>query len=168
MSPDPSWRPPEPPGRPPHPPVPPRAPNTRSRWLPWVFLGLLVIGFLVYSGLPKGGGSQANLTYSQFLAQVRADKVDTIRYDSSNGNITGQFKKGDEFQGKKTFATTGPQNQMPDADIALLTLHKVGRDYKSRGSNIIGSIITLLLPVLLILGFFVWMSRRARRDRWAR
>ena len=92
MSPDPSWRPPEPPSRPPLPPAPPRAPNSRSRWLPWVFLGLLVTALLVYQGLPKGGESQANVTYSQFLSLVRANKVDSIRYESSNGLITGQFR----------------------------------------------------------------------------
>ena len=110
MSPDPSWRPPEPPGRPPHPPVPPRAPNSRSRWLPWVFLGLLVTALLVYQGLPKGGEAQASLTYSEFLSDVRTNKVDTIRYESSNGHITGQFKKGVEVDGKKAFSTTGPTN----------------------------------------------------------
>ena len=156
------WRPPEPPGRPPRPPSPPRASNSRSRWLPWVFLGLLVTALLVYQGLPKGNSSQAGLTYSQFLTEVRSGKVDTIKYDSSSGHITGQFKKGDNFEGKTTFAATGPRNQMPDEDIKLLNAEHVGRDYKGPSSNIIGSVLTLLLPVVLILGFFVWMSRRAQ------
>ena len=164
MSPDNNdrWRPPEPPGRPPRPPVPPRAPNSRSRWLPWVFLGLLVTALVVYEGVPKGGSSSANLTYSQFLSTVKADKVSTIKYDSSSGHINGEFKKGKEVDGKTTFSTTGPSNQMPDADIALLNAHGVGRDYKGHSSNILGSILTLLLPILLILGFFIWMSRRAQ------
>jgi cell division protease FtsH len=164
MSPDNNdrWRPPEPPGRPPRPPVPPRAPSSRSRWLPWVFLGLLVTALLVYQGLPNSGTSSVSLTYSQFLADVRADRVATIKYDSSSGHISGEFKKGREVGGKATFSTTGPTNQMPDADIALLNAHGVGRDYKSHGSNIIGSILTLLLPIVLILGFFIWMSRRAQ------
>ena len=119
------WRPPEPPGRPPRPPSPPRAPTSRSRWLPWVFLGLLVTALLVYQGLPKSSSSQASLTYSQFLTQVRADKVATIKYDSSSGHITGQFKKGQNFEGKTTFAATGPRNQMPDEDIKLLNLKGV-------------------------------------------
>src|SRR5476651_2548499 len=164
MSPDNNdrWRPPEPPGRPPRPPVPPRAPTSRSRWLPWVFLGLLVTALVIYEGVPKGSSSSVNLTYSQFLSTVTADKVATIKYDSSSGHISGEFEKGKGVDDKATFTTTGPTNQMPDADIALLNLHKVGRDYKSHGSNILGSILTLLLPILLILGFFIWMSRRAQ------
>ncbi len=164
MSPDSNdrWRPPEPPGRPPRPPVPPRAPNTRSRWLPWVLVGLVVTALLVWQGLPSSGSSAASITYSQFLSEVSAGHVKTIKYDSSNGHISGEFKKGAEYQGKATFGTTGPSGQMPDADIALLNAKKVGRDYKSHGSNVLGSILTLLLPVVLILGFFVWMSRRAQ------
>jgi cell division protease FtsH len=117
---------------------------------------------LVYQGLPKGSSSQATLTYSEFLTQVRAGKVETIKYDSSSGHITGQFKKGKELAGKSTFSATGPRNQMPDEDIKLLNKEGVGRDYKGPSSNILGSLLTLLLPVALILGFFVWMSRRAQ------
>jgi cell division protease FtsH len=142
--------------------MPPRTPSPRSRWLPWVVLGLIVTALIFYQAVPKGGSSSAGITYSQFLDQVQDGHVETIKYDSSSGHITGAFKKNDEFQGKSTFSTTGPTNQMPDADIALLNREKVGRDYKSHGSNILGSILTLLLPVVLIIGFFVWMSRRAQ------
>ncbi|MDQ1534755.1 MAG: cell division protease FtsH, partial [Actinomycetota bacterium] len=128
----------------------------------WIVVGVLVIGAILYSAIPKGGQAQANITYSEFLAQVSADKVASIRYESSNGHITGEFKTGIKVDGKTAFSTTGPTNSMPDADIALLNAHHVGRDYKSKSSNIIVSILTLLLPVVLILGFFVWMSRRAQ------
>lgn len=163
MSPGPEdqWRPPEPPGRPPRPPMAPNNP-ARSRWTPWILLGVLAIGWLVWQAAPGGDAQRADLDYSEFLTSVRREHVDEIKYDQSNGHITGRFTKGDEVDGKAEFATDAQPGGLPDADIALLDEHGVGRNYKPPSSDILGTILVYVLPFVLIIGFFVWMSRRAQ------
>jgi len=50
----------------------------------------------------------------------------------------------------------------PRATSNTLNNHDVGRNYKPQSSNIIGTVLIYLLPVLLLIGFFVWMNRRAQ------
>ncbi len=155
------WRPPEPPGRPPRPPMGPRPP-TRSRWTPWILVGVLAMGWLVWQAAPGGGVERAELEYSKFLAAVEDGSVEEIKYDQSNGRITGVFEKGDEVDGKAEFTTDGQPGGLPDADIDLLNEHGVGRNYKPPSSDILGTIVVYILPFVLIIGFFLWMSRRAQ------
>ena len=164
MSPDSNdrWRPPEPPGRPPRPPMPPRAPSSRSRWLPWVVPRPPRDRAALLPGRPQGWRvvGEHHLLAVPLAGPLRPRRHDQVRRLQRPHHRA--YKKGDEYNGKSTFSTTGPTTSMPDADIQLLISHNVGRDYKSHGSNILGSILTLLLPVVLIIGFFVWMSRRAQ------
>ena len=50
---------------------------------------------------------------------------------------------------------------LPDADLELLNEKNVDVEFKTPQSSFLGSLIPLLLPVGLIIGFFVWMQRRA-------
>src|SRR5690348_18132832 len=94
MSPTPEeqWRPPEPPNRQQRPGGPQRPMTPRSRWLPWVVIGVIVIAVLVWQTAPSGSTDSAKLEYSQFLSQVKRGTVDQIKYDSSTGKISGEFK----------------------------------------------------------------------------
>ncbi len=163
MSPGPEdkWRPPEPPGRQPRPPAGPRPP-TRSRWTPWILVGVLAIGWLVWQSAPGGGAERADLDYSEFLAAVEDGRVAEIKYDQSNGRITGEFTEGVQVDDKSEFSTDGQPGGLPDADIELLNEHEVGRNYKPPSSDLLGTILVYILPFVLIIGFFVWMSRRAQ------
>ena len=105
---------------------------------------------------------RAELEYSKFLAAVEDGSVEEIKYDQSNGRITGVFEKGDEVDGKAEFTTDGQPGGLPDADIDLLNEHGVGRNYKPPSSDILGTIVVYILPFVLIIGFFLWMSRRAQ------
>jgi cell division protease FtsH len=159
-SPEDQWRPPEPPNRQQQRPAPPRPQAPRTRWLPWVIIAVVVVGILVWQTAPTSSSDHLSISYSQFLSLVKKDAVEQIKYDSSNGKITGEFKNGEEQQGKSTFQTTGQQNGLPDADIALLNEHSVGRNYKGTSSDWIGSLLYFLFPIGLLILFFVWLSRR--------
>lgn len=152
------WRPPESPNRPPRPGAP--RPSPRPRWLPWVLVAALFTGFLVWNAAPGGDGQRLDIEYSDFLTHVEDGRVAQIRYDPESGKITGEFK-GDGVDGKREFETQGPSGSLPDADVALLDQKGVGRNYKPASSDWWGTII-FFLPVVLIIAFFIWMSRRAQ------
>ncbi|MDQ1385202.1 MAG: cell division protease FtsH, partial [Actinomycetota bacterium] len=167
MSPGPEdqWRPPEPPpGRSPRPGGPGGSPlkaGNRPKWMPWVIIGLIVVGFLVWRAAPPSSTSTTKVDYGDFRTLVAQDHVSSIKYDASSGKITGQFKDGFTRDGKKEFTTQGQINQLPDADITLLNQHNVARNYKPRSSDIVGTLLVYLLPLVLIGGIWFFIARRA-------
>ena len=98
--------------------------------------------------------SGEDITYSQFRSEVQDGNVDSITVNNNTGGISGTLNSG------KQFHTTG-QVPLPDADLVLLNQKSVDVEFKTPQSSFLGSLIPLLLPVLLIIGFFVWMQRRA-------
>ncbi len=122
------------------------------KWAIWVFLGLLAGALLIPMLLSKKGGE--DITYSQFRTEVQNGNVDAITVNNNTGAISGTLNSG------KQFHTTG-QMPLPDADLALLNQKNVDVTFKSPQSSFLAGLIPLLLPVLLIIGFFVWMQRRA-------
>ncbi|MCU1458560.1 MAG: ATP-dependent metalloprotease FtsH [Actinomycetia bacterium] len=155
-----SRRPPTPDGQ--TPPRPASSGSSFPRWLWWVALATVVAIVVALNFSPKST-SQEKLSYSQFISAVKTDKVSSIKYDQSNGKIVGAYKKGDEVNGHKEFEAQGPKDQIPPSDYTLITkTHNVQTDYKPQSSNIIGTVLLYLLPVLLLIGFFIWMNRRAQ------
>jgi cell division protease FtsH len=120
----------------------------------WVLAGLLLATIFVPSLLPDEGGQ--DLTYSQFIDEVRAGSVESVEINNTNGNITGTFEDGTEFS-----TTGGGDRALSEADEQLLVDQGVDITFNTPGSNWLLSVLGLLLPVLLIIGFFVWMQRRA-------
>ena len=167
MSPGPEdqWRPPEPPGRSPRPGSSPGGPmkaGNRPKWMPWVIIGLIVAVIFVWRAAPGSSTSQEKLQYGDFLTLVKQDHVSSIKYESSSGKITGAFKDGFEKNGHKEFTSQGPQIALPDADINTLNAHGVSRNYKPRSSDILGTLLIYLLPLVLIGGIWFFIARRAQ------
>jgi cell division protease FtsH len=167
-TPPPDWRPGggRPAGPPGERPPPERKPNPPGggsspslRWVPWIVLALIAAAFLV-SSLAGSSTSKADLTYSQFVDAVDAGNVKSVDFNKSTGAISGTFKAN--VAGKKEFSSSGPKDNLPDTMLA--TIKKKGIDFKyvDNGSNILGDILLWVLPLVLIIGLFVWMSRRAQ------
>ncbi len=159
------WRPPEPPNRPPRPSGQPRSPlggNPRSRWMPWVVVGVITLAFVVIfsNGLPGSSTTRTKLTFNEMQAQVSKDNVKSVTYNRDSGDITGVFIKA--VDNNLEFSTTGPPGNFDDVTLALLRKHNVTFKYDKQGSNVWGQLLSFALPILLIIGLFVWMSRRAQ------
>ncbi len=120
----------------------------------WVLLGVVALALLLPSLWPSRSGEK--ITYSQFMDQVRAGQVESVVINNSSNTITGTFEDGSEFT-----TTGGGDRALSEADEAELREQDVDIDFKTPGNNWLLSIAGLLLPVLLIIGFFVWMQRRA-------
>ena len=152
-----------PPGRRPEgsPPGTPGEGKSGSSWvrfLPWVLVLLLVAVFFI-PNLSNRGSSGKSLTYSQFVKKVEAGQVEKVTFNKTNGNIKGDFRG--TVDGETTFTSDGPNDDLPESTLTLLNEQGVTLVYTSDQPNVfLDSILPLLLPILIIVGLFVWMMRR--------
>jgi cell division protease FtsH len=129
--------------------------NSRTplpRWAVWAIIATV---------LALGIGSQMfatdtgeRLSYTEFLQQVRAGKVEKITLNNATNTISGTLTDGSKF------TTTGAV-QLSDADEQLLKERGVDYDYKTPQANWFTSLVPIFLPFLFVIAFFMWMQRRA-------
>jgi cell division protease FtsH len=133
----------------------PQEPGQRTplpRWAVWAIIAAV---------LALGVGSQMfaadtgeRLSYTEFLEQVRAGKVERVTLNNATNTITGTLTDGSKF------STTGAV-QLSDADEQLLKERGVDYDYKTPQANWFTSLVPIILPFLFVIAFFMWMQRRA-------
>ena len=122
------------------------------RWIMWALLAAVGVAVLWVSTMPK---SASQIKYSQLVQYVDEGKVDSLKWDNSTGEITGEYKGS-----AGSFSTTGPA-QSPDSLRTKLDKAGVNYSFDSPTPGLLESLLPLLLPVLLIVGLFWWMQRRA-------
>jgi cell division protease FtsH len=120
----------------------------------WVLLGVVALALILPSLWPDEAGDK--ITYTEFMNQAREGNVESIVINNSSNTITGTFDNGTEFS-----TTGGGERGLSEADEQVLREEDVDIEFRTPGNNWLLSIAGLLLPVLLIIGFFVWMQRRA-------
>ena len=64
--------------------------------------------------------------------------------------------------GAEAFTSSGPNDAFPPAVVKQMEAQDVDYTYVREGSNPFLQALIYLLPVLLIIGFFLWMNRRAQ------
>jgi cell division protease FtsH len=123
-------------------------------WPRWTILVLVavVVGAILLQFVASSSPSD-EVSYGQFISDLRQDKVEDATFDNTNGHISGSYRDGGDF------STTGPL-QPTDEDMALMT--EKGVDFSTPTDNLLSTLLPLLLPVALLIGFFVWMQRRAQ------
>jgi len=121
------------------------------RWTIWILLAVIAGALFLPSLFSTSPGNA--ITYGDFLEDLRTDQVQSSTFDNTNGNVAGTLDDNTKF------TTTGPL-QPSDADQALMT--EKGVKFETPTQSIWGSLIPLLLPVALLIGFFVWMQRKAQ------
>ncbi len=128
------------------------------RWTIFVLLAVVVGAILLQFVASSTPSDQ--ISYGEFIAKLQSNDVKgsaqndaDATFDNSNGHISGTLTDGSHF------TTTGPL-QPPDADQQLMT--EKGVDFSTPSQSLWGTLLPLLLPVALLIGFFVWMQRRAQ------
>ena len=153
------------------PPPPPRNPQSRNpikglrdqkpnadgkpampKWAIWAIIGAVVV--LAFGSQLFTQPTGEKLSYTEFLAQVRNGDVSEVTINNSTNIISGVLDNGSKF-------TTTGANTLSDADETLLKQTGVNYDYNTPQANWITSILPIILPFLLVVGFFMWMQRRA-------
>ncbi len=122
-------------------------------WLIWVLV--LVIGVTVISALSLSSKKTNEIAFTKFTQDISAGNVKKVTWNNVDATVTGELKSG------QTFMTTGPKDPPPDL-LTLMEDKKVDVDFKTPTVGFLAQLIPFLLPVLLIIGFFVWMQRRAQ------
>jgi len=122
------------------------------RWAIWALVavaGILILGPRVWPS-----SDSTKVTYTEFLDLVNQGNVSKIKINNISNSISGTMADG------STFVATGAAN-LSDADEQLLKSKGVDYDYSAPQGNFFTNLIPILLPFLLIMGFFIWMQRRA-------
>jgi cell division protease FtsH len=118
----------------------------------WILIG--VVAALLFGSQLLTTDDGKSIPYSEFLTDAKNGQVASAKYNNDSGTITGEMKD------QTKFTTTGPI-PLPDADQAALQAQVPGFEFHTPTSSWVSSLIPLLLPFVLLLGFFIWMQRRA-------
>jgi cell division protease FtsH len=135
------------------------SPTPSLRWILWIGI-LLVVAVLAFNSIGTTSSSKLSLNYTDFTTAAQQGKIKSVEVDKSSGHVTGTFKS--PVDGKSQFSTDGPQTGLPDSVVTAIKDGGGTVKYVKQGSNILGSILIYLLPILLLIGFFIWMQRRAQ------
>ncbi len=159
MSTPPPDRPPARPDRPTGPGTPGPAPKPWSRWVTLAIVAAVVLVLFVTT-LNSNSTTKADISFSEFSQQVTAGRVASVQYDPQSGAITGKFTK--EIDGQREFASSGPNDDLQASVLKSLEDQGVDVKYTRESSSPWIPILVYLLPIAALIGFFVWMNRRAQ------
>jgi cell division protease FtsH len=136
--------------------VPPAKP---PRWRAWLLLAgvVVTIGLLFASG-GTSTTSTKSLTFSQFNTEVNANLVKTAHV-AANGTVSGVLGNGSDY------STTIPTALGDTSLTAQLEAHHVDISASATSSGLsVGTVVVDLLPLVLFVGFFFWIGRRATKQ----
>jgi cell division protease FtsH len=99
--------------------------------------------------------STDKVSFTAFWTDVQDGKVKSVVVNNSTNSISGVLKTGEKF------TSTAP-NSFPDVNQTV-ELQTKGVDFEAKtpSSNWLLSWASLLLPLVLLIGFFMWMQKRA-------
>jgi cell division protease FtsH len=133
--------------------MPRRPENGWPRWAVWIAGGLL-LALLVVPGLAAGDDGD-EVSYTEFRQRVVDGRVERVEINTETNVIDGRTVDGVEF------TTNGP-SEIPEADLRLFEEQEVAVDFETPQPNVFLSFLPFMLPMLLLIGFFIWMQRRAQ------
>lgn len=125
------------------------------RWVIWVAIGVLLATVVLPQLMPRDDGDP--LSYTEFIEQVSSGNVASVTINNGTATITGELTDGTKFR-----TIGGGDRGLSEADERLARERGVIIEFDTPTTNWFLSILGLMLPVMLIIGFFVWLQRRAQ------
>ncbi len=124
----------------------------------WGLLAVVVVIVMFSLLTPHDSGTK--IDFGQFRSDVQAGHVQKATYNNTNGSISGTYKSS--YKSGTDFSTTGPV-PLSDNDRSLLD-KQLGDNMKfeTPQSSWLTSLLPLLIPTVLIVGFIIFMQRRAQ------
>jgi cell division protease FtsH len=155
-----------PPPKPSRPPTPrgsvgPEAPAGRPGVRGVIVLALLLTGFWVWTHFASNDEALPSISYTAFYAALEAKNVENVTIRGQG--VTGKVRKPLSVEGRQvtTFRTLLPSQEDPEL-VPLLRKQGVTVEVRSEEQPVAVQILVSLLPFLLIVGLWVWVSRRAQ------
>jgi len=128
--------------------------ETAKNVLLWVIIAVVL--FTVFQSFNPRGASSSDLAYSAFVLSVDNGNVSTATISADQpATISGKLKDGSVFHTVAPmlgFSTNAVVKQMQDKGVEV-------RQDPSEGFSLVGLLISWL-PVLLIVGVFIWFMRQ--------
>jgi cell division protease FtsH len=153
-----------PPARPPElpPSIRPTLPAGQPfSWKAWLILGLLLGGMAIWQSMVNQEQAYPAIDYSEFYQLLQAGKIAEVTLKGAN--IVGQLKQqetrdGIAFQNFQTLRAEPDPELVPD-------LRKYGVEHRARSQEqpFAVQLVATLLPWILIVGVWIWLSRRAQQ-----
>lgn len=123
----------------------------------WVVVAVvLMVVFQSFSPKMGGGAGGGEVTYSEFLREVDNGRVSSVRF-TKDGNLTTNA-----IEYKRADGQTGTVYGPADDELVNQLVRKnvtITRDAPESGISL-GVILLNFLPVLLIIGFWIFMMRQ--------
>ena len=119
----------------------------------WVVLIVLVMTLFNVFSSGSGAGNSTAVPYSEFLNQVKAGSVTSVELDGENATF-----RGSDGAEQVTIVPTGAEYT---SDLSNMLVEKgVQVSAKTREESGFFSLLSLLLPVLILIGFWFFMMNR--------
>ena len=122
-------------------------------WLVWVLA--VVVGVGILTALSFSSEKTDPIAYTKFTNEISEGNVKNVTWNNVDATISGETRSGE------TFTTTGPTEPPPEL-LTLMRENDVDVKFETPTTGLLGQLLPLMLPILLIIGFFVWMQRRAQ------
>jgi cell division protease FtsH len=126
----------------------------RSALFPLIVIVLLV--YLASSQLMGGNKSAKKFTLSEFITDVKTQQVENAAFNPNKRQITFQLK--DKTKGTVHY----PSDQSAPQLTNLLEKYDVAFDSKGTGSSAWWSLLTGLLPFVLLFGFWIFLMNQVQ------
>jgi cell division protease FtsH len=123
-----------------------------------VVLAVLIALAVVLAGSGGGGKPAQKLSYNQVIAAAQEGKVTSAKVNNDTGKISGTLKSGND---EKKFSVSGPR-PIPDEVEKTLREHVTSLEFANETTSVWLSFLPTLLFIGLLIGFFIWMNRRAQ------
>ncbi|HEX3776770.1 MAG TPA: ATP-dependent metallopeptidase FtsH/Yme1/Tma family protein, partial [Polyangiaceae bacterium] len=140
--------------------MPPQVPPERTGGARlWIVLAMILIGWAIYRHYAGEVDQQPPIAYTSFYKAVSDEKVESVTLRGQS--VLGKFKAPTEIEGHKltTFRSMVPEQE--DRDLLPLLRDKgVKVDVHSEEQSAVLQLLISVLPLLLIIGAGMWLSRR--------
>ncbi|MFB6291367.1 MAG: ATP-dependent zinc metalloprotease FtsH [Candidatus Bipolaricaulia bacterium] len=116
-----------------------------------LIVGAIILSLILFQTLFNSPANQDEISYTEFLRRVEAGRIAQVTI--KGGLINGKYKSGGKFVTRGPPSSTDYLSKLRDQGVNIT--------YKEESeSNWFFSLLISLLPVLLIIGLWVFMMRR--------
>jgi cell division protease FtsH len=129
--------------------------QNRNRLIVYVVIALAVLAVLVVPSLVHKS-SATSLSYNTFLKDVDAKQVKNASVNNDTGVITGTLTNGSQY------TVSGPNPVQESLTTALKPLGSNAQFVTPPSNNLLGLVLTWVIPLALLFGVFYYLSRKAQ------
>ena len=131
--------------------------------LVYLVIGLACIAYLVFSLNPSGftGDKPDALATSDMVAAVRENRVSTLTYRASSGEVSGTYwRNGDEVGNESTLVSFKSTYIGSDSLAELMSAHSsIKYSVDTTSDDMLETVLFSFVPTLLLVGVFVYFMR---------